>query len=752
MADKSSPALNPALKLRVDPVPETIEGRGKSMLTTKMERLESQQKRLEWDVRSVEETLLLETVHADNRLLLHVQMFEDSLAPTHRPMDILPVSFDCRFIAPMFDGYLVEIDTEQLARIANQIAEALNWRIKSDISRVRAIKPYRSEDVLRGNLVEELWDRAVEGNKGKFFNVWLRPYSDTQAREDVLREFEQLSNDGTVLTIETSPSELKTHGSSLERPASPGSGSVARALRRYRRTEGVGRATIEIPSQASLRKLVASGTVFRLDPAKPLRLETSVQSNSSQISLNLPERPVVAVVDGGFDDPNYAGAEAWVEPSLVLDAFADRFHGNAVSSLVANAQGLNPAHQLPGFACKFGTVQAVPKRGTNAVILEQDLLDAISQMSVRYRDVRVWNFSFNYEESEETEFVSSLGHELGIIARTAKCLPIISIGNESGGHNKLLPPGDCEAALTIGGRITTQHGKVGNHCPKCCVGPGPQGMLKPELSSHSRLTVSGGQEVIGSSFPTAVYSSLSAHAFEQLRDATPDLVKALMINQADGTSHQQGVGWGTPSADTAPWECPPGTVTLLWTGQLQPGFEYHWDNIPIPDGMLIDGKIKGGSALTAVLEPLVSPYGMANYFSSRIEVTMQHRVLRQTENGPEEKWINLLGSMKESTLKESDARSKLAKWNPIRHHKRSMRGISTSGNDFRVRARVFTRDLYQASLPEAGRVPPQNVALVLSMKSPEATSSAYDSVVRQLGAFVESAVLEQDISIEHQGE
>lgn len=748
MADTPAPALNPALRLRAEPVPEGIDGRGKGQDTTKTERLAQQQIALEWEVRNIGSTLSGEMLHAGSRMLVHVQMFADSLAPTHRPSDILPRSLDCSFVAPMFDGYLVEIDANRIKGIADAIARPSSWAVRSDISRVKSIRPYRSEDVLRNHTIEGLWDRAIDGLHGRFFIVWLRPYADDQAREDVLREFESLAMDGTVLTIETANAETDITETAVARRAGPSSGSVARSLRNYRRTKGVGRAIIEVPSKESLRRLVTSGTVFRIDPAKPLLLVPSLQPNPSSTPNALPSEPVVAVVDGGFDDPNYASAEAWCENPLIPDAIADRFHGNAISSLVANARQLNPGYDLPDFSCRFGTVQAVPRRGANAVILEDDLLDALAHMALRHREVRVWNLSFNYEQSDESEFVSSLGHELATLARSCGCLPVISIGNASGSNTGLLPPADCEAALTIGGRETTRHGKVGNHCPKCCVGPGPQGMLKPEISGHSSLTVAGGQKVIGSSFPTAIYSSLSAHAFEQLRGATPDLVKALLINRADSASHQKGTGWGTPQIDVAPWECPPGTVTLLWTGQLQPGFEYHWDNIPIPDGMLVAGKVVGAGALTAVLHPLVSPYGMANYFSSRIEVTLQHKTLQKTENGYEDKWDNLLGTMKESTLKEAEARAELAKWNPIRHHEREIRGVGTTGTDFRVRARLFTRDLYQATLPNAGQVPPQNVAIVLTLKSPDKTSAAYDSVVRQLGAFVESAVLEQDITIE----
>ena len=89
--------------------------------------------------------------------------------------------------------------------------------------------------------------------------------------------------------------------------------------------------------------------------------------------------------------------------------------------------------------------------------------------------------------------------------------------------------------------------------------------------------------------------------------------------------------------------------------------------------MLFESKIIGEGAFTAVLQPLVSPFGMANYFSSRIEVALQHRTWKRTEYGVVEKWSNLLGTMRESTIAETEARAELAKWNPVRHHKREMK-------------------------------------------------------------------------------
>jgi hypothetical protein len=205
-------------------------------------------------------------------------------------------------------------------------------------------------------------------------------------------------------------------------------------------------------------------------------------------------------------------------------------------------------------------------------------------------------------------------------------------------------------------------------------------------------------------------------------------------------SHDPKLGWGTPYDGTPPWECAPGTVTMTWQAALEPGFEYHWNDIPVPGEMMQAGRLLGGAALTAVLEPLVSPFAGPNYFSTRVEVALQHK----DAHG---RWKNLLGTMKESTLAEQEARNELKKWHPIRHHKKDSFRKEASGGVLRLRARLYTRDLYQPGLPARSSMKPQRVAFVLTLKSPEGDSSIYDSIVRGLGNFVESAVFEQEVTV-----
>ena len=454
--ERSRPALSPVLRLLSEPRPEGVVGRGKSEDTTKIERVESQRQSLYSEIEVLSQGRGIEIVHGSDRVLLKATMFADSLAPTHTPYDLFPKTLDCRFVAPTFDGYIIDVDQRRLPTIAHHIKDATRWNVLSDVSRVKSVSAYSQWEALRGRDEELLWARAVKGEHGRFFVVWLRAYADASAREDVMEQFADYANERVLLPVLDDQRSRQLALTPTDTTNALAATTVGRALREYRRTEGVGRALIEIESREKLHTLVASGTIFRIDPARPVSVSTIPAPGPAHVAPTLPERPVVAVIDGGFDDATYRVNEAWREHPLVDDNVADRTHGNAVSSLVANAKGLNPSLDLHDYGCKFGTMQVVPRKGTGSVVLEDDLIDALANMSLRHRDVRVWNLSFNYEEHDEDDFISGLGHEIAAIARQTNCLPVISAGNVAGSVNHLLPPGDSEAALTIGGRQSTK--------------------------------------------------------------------------------------------------------------------------------------------------------------------------------------------------------------------------------------------------------------------------------------------------------
>jgi hypothetical protein len=430
----------------------------------------------------------------------------------------------------------------------------------------------------------------------------------------------------------------------------------------------------------------------------------------------------------------------------VSNAEADIKHGNAIVSLVVNGHAWNNNRPLPQLNCRVGIVQAVAKPGAATAWDELSLLEYLVAVARQHPEAKVWNISAN-QDPLGTGRVSVLGDGITRLARAAGIIPVVSIGNVQNGDRRLQPPADSEASLVVGGRQANADGTPGAACPLCVEGWGPEGMLKPDVSWFSNLRLLGGRREIGSSYAAAITAPLTAHAVARLRDADPDLVKAILIHATEGSAPDKGIGWGTPFNGHLPWECAPGTVTLAFRANLKPGFAYYWD-LPIPPGLVHNRKLKGGFKLTAILKPLLSPVGLGNYFSSRLQANLQYR------NG-KGKIAALLGNPRESEIEERTARGDFQKWQPIRHYPLTVvpSGKTFSGSTLRLFAQVFLRDNYQYSWSANADAPQQQAAFVLSFVSPDNDATFYDTTFQTYANIIEAAVeaeVETDVEVNRQ--
>jgi hypothetical protein len=667
---------------------------------------------------------------------------EDSLAPTHTPTDLFSSARRCQFVAPVYQGYMIEIEVQALGRLADAIENSEQIPVMADISRVKTLGYFAPQDRLGSWAIDDLWAAAPQTADGRLFIVWLAPFRDQSAQAAVLQRIEEMAAEHTLRPTFTSL-RIGVGDSEPRHLTTSRHSSIARAMREYRNT-GVARAAVSVPSLESLRRLVASGASYRIDPVRPIKVAAPGDGPEPDHVGDLSNEPIVAVVDGGLHAPRYRAAEAWSATALVPTAHANRKHGNSVSSLVIHAHAWNGDRNLPALNCRVGSIQAVPGPQSNQTFNDRELVDYLAEVARAHPEARVWNISANQHgvAVSDTE-VSVLGHELSLLARSAGILPVISAGNVAPTNgDKLSPPADCEAAIVVGGRLADTEGKPGDKCPSCLPGPGPEGMMKPDLSWFSTLRMLGGVVATGSSYAAPLISSLAAHTFARLRDPNPDMVKALLINATERDDHDRHLGWGTPYQNHAPWVCSPGSVTLAWKASIEPGAAYYWNDIPIPQELVRDGRLFGRARLTAVLRPLVSPYGGANYFASRLETALLY-------NGPS-KTESLLGSMKESTLAETDARAELKKWQPVRRASRDFSkrsGLQFEGNTFRLYARVFMRDLFQFGWTHHSQAGAQEVAFALTFWSNDGGDGIYNSTATALGNYVESAVLDQEIEL-----
>lgn len=730
-----NPTINPILSFLEKPIPKGVTGGGKNADGIVWSRLEAQQESLRKNLRDIQGDKDL--ISHSGKIQLLVKMFDDSLAPSWTPNDLFETNSFTRIVSPAYKGFLVETTKEKLNDVINRIKSAQTDKIKVDISRLKSIVGFGKKEILRNN--DNLFDTIRE----KEFNVWLLPFHDSDARISVVNALKKLVKDGT---LEFGDPKFTNVFEDNENNAY--SGNFIDRLDRYL-AEGYLTFTTVLRSKNEFQKLIGSGAIYRIEPVNSLTAKSTPPGSGKEPSPKLIDNknaPVVVIVDGGCSAPSYTPLNVMKISPLVNQSDADLKHGNRVTSIICQASGWNNNLALPSLECKFISVQAINKVGVANQPTAEQFIYYLRRVAEKTEGAAsVWNLSFN-ESSPSINFeeISYLGHEMNTIAREFNILPVISIGNiDNSNKSKLCPPADCEAALTIAGRTAKKNGDVDQACPHSLRGPAPAGMKKPELSWFSKLRMIGGDVDVGTSFSAPLVSSIAAHTFKNIKNPTPDLVKALLINKAEQIEHDLRLGWGTPwhKGNAMPWLCDDGSVTLAWNSKLKAGSSYYWNDIPLPPEMIIDGKIKGDIILTAIIKPLVSKLGGENYFSTRLQCALQH-VLNNGKNK------SLLGSMRESTDKEIDSRQELAKWSPVRHHGKSFKGVSVDNDKVRLYARIFTRDLFQFGFSSHHELDEQDVAFVLTFKSHEKDPAIYNSMTQRLGNKVEVASIEQDINLD----
>ncbi|WP_426315480.1 S8 family peptidase [Methylobacterium fujisawaense] len=742
----SNPLLHPVLVLRKEPISSEAPTGGKGEDDIVVERLQRQRQKLSDDLNNIIASGD-QLNYFGSRILLNIEMYSDSFAVTKKPKDLLTIAGESLLTRPLETGYLAEVASSALKKIRHRVETGNSVPVRCDISRVKSIRPYGERDILRGRPVKKLWESAFDLDGGKAFYIWLAPFKENIARSALLEHFSKLETDGLIESLFTELSFARQLSDNpVIRIKNDRESSISKVKRNYR-VEGRGRAVIQIRNLAAFKSILASGSPIRMEPVQGVG--TTAPGIGAEPIPTLPPtiaiEPIVGIVDGGCNAQRYSGAEAWRERPYITDAEADRVHGNQVTSLIVHGHEWNNNLPLPELYCRFGVAQAVPKRNLAVPPDPTGLSSYIASVVSRHPETKVWNLSWNEGNAADPVYVSAIGHDLSSIARRFRVLFVISAGNvNSTNGDCIAPPADCEAALVVGSRQFDNQGRATDKCPSSLPGPGPDLRLVPHVCSYSPLRLLGGSASRGTSYSTSIVSALAAHSFDKLRDPTPDVVKALIIDQCDLSEFSSDLGWGTPSADYYPWNCPPGSVRLVFRRSLTAGLRYYWEEIPIPPSLRNGTKIRGRVSLTTIHQPLCVDEGGPSYISTRVAAAVQY----VNNQGV---YSRLCGAKEKEDTAELAARTHEFKWQPTQRVCRTFTqkgGILCGGNNFRLYARLFGRNMDQFGHLTNAEIPPVETVFVLTISDGRQDDSVYNSMVQALGNNVESAVIEQDLDID----
>jgi hypothetical protein len=412
------PLLHPVLILRKNAVKREATSGGKKESDIVVSRLQSQRAVLSRQVSTLRATQRTLPKFADQTLLV-AEMFDDSFSFSKTPRDLFR-GRDGTLLrgAATADGYLVEIDMEGLDRLARTIADGSTVPTRCDISRVKTIRAYGESDIYRGRTEDALWNAAPEYERGRAFVVWLSPFRNPQARQDLIETIERMEKSNMM--IPTNARMLlgsAGRGDIVVPDPAPRQNSIAVAQREYR-SVGHGRALVQIPTRTALRSIVTSGSVFRIDPVQPISLTSPGEGQEPRsLPSSIGNEPTVGVVDGGCTARRYETAIAWRDAPFVGNGIAATRHGNQVASVVVHGHEWNNNLPLPELYCRIGVAQAIAPSNAGVPPNPLGLISYLDNLMTRHPETRVWNLSWNERYAADPVYVSLLGHELSILAR-----------------------------------------------------------------------------------------------------------------------------------------------------------------------------------------------------------------------------------------------------------------------------------------------------------------------------------------------
>ncbi len=687
MPRKSVPVLNPVLRLLTEKRPAPITGGGKNKNDIINSRLRKNRQQLPKKLNQIRSSVSSNQLHA-GKVLLHAQMSQDRLRPTLTPDSLFNEKQTAsKLVTSVKDGFIVEAELESFDLLSEQISTGNAIATRVDISSLKDIQLYSLKQQLEDDGIQNLWSKASTFSDGKSeykkFSTWLLPFSDIDSKRSIIQLFKSVA---FPFVYNSLPKKEKGCWTSSNCKLSQQE-KLDLMLNNYLKGRS-SNISLSLTKFEQLSSIIASGTVCRIDPVTAIQTSvapgTGTEPNPPTPKIAC--APIVAVVDGGLSARTYQVAVAWKPADFFVPKFrANLKHGNQVASLVVDATGWNNNLDIPDSPCRIAPIQVVPK-DIDYPFSEEDLLEYLDQLMGEHSETKVWNFSFNQERECSQNCVSRLGNGLHEISRKHAVLPIVSAGNKAIDQILVAPPADCESALIVGGRNHNQEGKVDEPWELSRNGLGPCQSLCPDLSWYSRLRVIGGKTVRGTSYSAPLVSRIAAYLFANLKDPTPDLVRALIINSADRATHDYQLGWGSPTSEYDLWNCSPNSVTLAWTSTLESGQEYHWHDIIVPPTMLNNGKLRGEITLTTVLTPLVDhDNGIGHYFMSRLETNVQ--VLKKNGEG----YTGLLRGCETNGTKDKAA----IKWSPIRHSRKTFTKTSCTNGKVNLRARIYLRDKYK---------------------------------------------------------
>ena len=365
---------------------------------------------------------------------------------------------------------------------------------------------------------------------------------------------------------------------------------------------------------------------------------------------------IVGILDNGIEKiPNL---KPWIVDrwSPYPDSSISATHGTFVAGVALEGDECEGKTWVGHKGLKLFDAAVFPdtdKEGLEEDELIENIKDVIKQF---HKQVKIWNLSISITREVSDSKFSDFAIALDSLQEKYDVLICKSAGNCSN-FMKNLPKGrihegaDSVLSLVVGS-IAHKKGKndyadINNPSPFSRIGPGPEYIIKPEVSHYGgnagidaqgNLVTSGVKsfgkdgkmaQAVGTSFATPRITSLAAGIQQELNEEFDALLlKALIIHSSSYPSEMtvpnlertKQVGFGIPKTVSEIIYNSPHEATLILRDDLAKGEKIDIMDFPMPQCLIKDGLYTGQVFVTLVYAPVLSPSQGIEYCQSNLDV------------------------------------------------------------------------------------------------------------------------------------
>ena len=410
-----------------------------------------------------------------------------------------------------------------------------------------------------------------------------------------------------------------------------------------------------------LKKADIFNALFSIEPMPKYKVSLDCLKSDNNIPIKKPDDEKMYITIGILDNgiANIPHLSPWMEMdrwSPYPKTSINPTHGTFVSGIALYGDECEGKIWVDHKGLKIFDAAVFPDV-TKEGLDEDELIANIKDVIRLYHEkVKIWNLSISItREVIDTKFsdfaiaLDSIQDEYNVlICKSAGNCENFTVSRPKGRINE---GADSVRSLVVRS-VAHKKGKydyaeVNDPSPFSRVGPGPEYIIKPEVSHYGgnagidpkgRVVTSGVKSFskegelaqgVGTSFSTPRITALAAGLQQELNeDFDPLLLKALIIHSASYpedmsvpiTERTKQVGFGIPKSVPEIIYNSPYEATLILRDNLAKGDKIDIMEFPMPDCLIRDGFYTGQIIATLVYDPILDPSQGIEYCQSNLDV------------------------------------------------------------------------------------------------------------------------------------